>query len=169
MCFHGEGRPSVSHEHPLDFNREHMRAQNLWFTQAVPGMDWSKDGMEQWSLRYAGVCDGNERTSEDFRRMLKDIAKKKGATTFPDDPAFQGANKSQFAARILRHNIMQYSSRLFTSPESTAFDMPWYIPQYIGKSEIENSLKLRGYLMPDDEEAHEYYSNRRLEANAVEV
>ena len=47
--------------------------------------------------------------------------------------------------------------------------MPWHIPQYIGKSEIENSLKMRGYLMPDDEEAHEYYSNRRLEANAVEV
>ena len=49
------------------------------------------------------------------------------------------------------------------------FEMPWHIPQYIGKNEIDKSVKMRGYLLPDDEDAHEYYSNRRLEDVAQTV
>ena len=154
----------------MNFNLEQQRAQYFWWTESVPGMDWTHDAMHSWSMRYASVQDGNDRTPENFPRMVKNYAKMEGAIADVYDPAFIGNEKaSMFAQRLRRHHIMVYSCRLFASPESSSFDMPWWIPQYIGKQEIDNSLKLRGYLMPDDEAAHEYYSNRRLEANAVEV
>ena len=109
------------------------------------------------------------RAQGDVFRMIKDLAKEAEATSHADDPAFARAQMSDFARRLLRLHVMQYSHREFALPGSTVFDMPWKIPQYIGKNEIENSYKLRGFVIPDDEEAHTFYSNRRLESNLQEV
>jgi len=168
-AFTEKGPPKYLHQEGIDTNLSITRDSLVWLTQALPGMDKSVDGMEEWFSQWRLAGDGKQRHQGDVFMMIKDLAKEAEATRHEDDPAFAKEKVSDFAKRLLRLHVMQYSHREFAEPDSPVFDMPWKIPQYIGKNEIENSYKLRGFVIPDDEEAHTYFSNRRLESNKYEV
>ena len=100
--------------------------------------------------------------------MLEEIAalvKKERATSVDKDLAFD-RRLTKHAQRFWRQHRMLYCKRVFASPEQPA-DSPWKVPQWIGTAETNTpyceQYPLRGFYLPNDDEAMQYYANRRSE------
>ncbi len=93
------------------------------------------------------------------------LAQETRATDVDSDPAFlQKMTKN--ARRFWRQHRMLYCKRVFAKPGQPA-DSPWKLPQWIGTAETNTpyceQYPLRGFYLPNDDEAMQYYGNRRLE------
>ena len=97
--------------------------------------------------------------------MLGDpgAAKVANATTHADDAHAKSGRATEYYNRTRRAHLFQYVHRVFVAPDVEHFDMPYKIPQYIGKDEHQSTYSIRGYVLPEDEEATAYFGNRRLE------
>ena len=64
---------------------------------------------------------------------------------------------------------MLYSKRVFVAPGDGEGDVGWWVPQWIGNRETNvlegQQYPLRGFYLPNDEEALDYYALRRMETN----
>jgi hypothetical protein len=99
---------------------------------------------------------------------IKELAKKNRATDVEGDPAFDG-KLTENAQRFWRQHRMLYSKRVFVAPGDGEGDVGWWLPQWIGNRETNvldgQQYPLRGFYLPNDEEALDYYALRRMEAN----
>ena len=99
---------------------------------------------------------------------LKEFAKTHRATDVEGDPAFVGKMTAN-AQRFWRQHRMLYCRRVFVAAGDGEGDVGWWVPQWIGNRETNvlegQQYPLRGFYLPNDEEALDYYALRRMEAN----
>jgi hypothetical protein len=100
--------------------------------------------------------------------LIKDLSKRVAAIDVAGDPAF-AQKMTANARRFWRQHRMLYCRRVFSHPSDKTADVGWHVPQWIGtaatNSQYALQYPLRGFYLPNDEEAIQYYGQRRSEAN----
>ena len=99
---------------------------------------------------------------------IRELSKRNGAIDVAGDPAFEQKMTAN-ARRFLRQHRMLYCRRVFCVPSDKTAGVGWHVPQWIGtaatNSQYALQYPLRGFYLPNDEEAIQYYGQRRSEAN----